>query len=200
MANANRPGGLKPVKYLNGSPWNGQANLYYIGASESALYVGDPVTLSGTGDTNGIAGISIGVAGSAVIGAIVGFVVVEPGVSLVATTLDLTTRYNPASTAGYALVADDPNIIFEIQDGMTSTFIQVTDIGQNLNFLIAAGATTHSDSGTTTATSVAGTQTCNLKLMGMVQRVDNTVGAQYQKVLVKINNHVYSAYTGTASI
>lgn len=200
MANTNRPGGLKPVRYLNGSPWNGQATLYYIGSGEAALYVGDPVTLSGTGDANGVAGISIGVAGSPVVGVLVGFVVAGMSNSLEAPTIDLTTRYNPASTAGYALVADDPNILFEIQDGMTSTFAQITDIGQNTNFLIAAGATTHSDSGTTTATSIAGTQTCNLKIMGMVQRVDNTVGTQYQKLLVLINNHVYRNTEGTASI
>jgi len=199
MANANRPSGLKPVSYLNGAPYTGQARLYSVGASESAMYIGDPVTLSGTADTNGLAGISIGVAGSAIIGSLVGFLVAKPGVSLVATNLDLTVRSLPASTAGFALVADDPNLIFEIQDGQ-STPTAVTDIGRNTNFLIAAGATTYSDSGTTTAATLTDSTTANLKLMGFTQRIDNTVAAAYAKLLVKINNHVYGASTGTAGI
>ena len=46
MANANKPFGLKPVSYLNGSPYNGQARLYSVASGNAtALYVGDPVTL-----------------------------------------------------------------------------------------------------------------------------------------------------------
>jgi hypothetical protein len=200
MANVNRPNGLKPVKYLGGGEWNGQATLYAVDASQSALYIGDPVTLIATStDPNGLANIGIGVAGSAIIGSVVGFLVSKPGVSLVASNIDLTLRYLPASTAGFALVADDPKIIFEIQDGLAAG-TPLADIGQNTNFLVAAGATTHSDSGTTTASTTTGGTTDNLKILGFAQRVDNTPAAQYAKLLVKINNHVYNSSTGTASI
>ena len=201
MANVNRPGGLKPVSYLNGAPYTGQARLYSVPVNSTAMYIGDPVTLSGSADTNGLAGISIGVAGSAVMGVVVGFIVAPPGVSLVATNIDLTIRSIPASATvvQYALVADDPNLIFEIQDGQTVA-TAVTDIGQNTNFLIAAGATTYSDSGTVTAATLTAGTTSNLKLMGFTQRIDNTPGAAYAKLLVKINNHVYGAGTGTAVI
>lgn len=201
MANTNRPGGLKPVSYLNGAPYTGQARLYSVPVSSSAMYIGDPVTLSGSADTNGLAGISIGIAGSAVIGVVVGFVVAPPGVSLVATNIDLTVRSIPvsATVVQYALVADDPNLIFEIQDGQTVA-TAVTDIGQNTNFLIAAGATTYSDSGTVTAATLTAGTTSNLKLMGFTQRIDNSPGSAYAKLLVKINNHVYGAGTGTAVI
>lgn len=201
MANTNRPGGLKPVSYLNGAPYTGQARLYSVPVSSSAMYIGDPVTLSGSADTNGLAGISIGIAGSAVIGVVVGFVVAPPGVSLVATNIDLTVRSIPVSSTvvQYALVADDPNLIFEIQDGQTVP-TAVTDIGQNTNFLIAAGATTYSDSGTVTAATLTAGTTSNLKLMGFTQRIDNSPGSAYAKLLVKINNHVYGAGTGTAVI
>ena len=201
MANTNRPGGLKPVSYLNGAPYTGQARLYSVPVSSAAMYIGDPVTLSGSADTNGLAGISIGIAGSAVIGVVVGFVVAPPGVSLVATNIDLTVRSIPVSSTvvQYALVADDPNLIFEIQDGQTVA-TAVTDIGQNTNFLIAAGATTYSDSGTVTAATLTAGTTSNLKLMGFTQRIDNSPGSAYAKLLVKINNHVYGAGTGTAVI
>lgn len=200
MANVSKPSGLRPVKYLNGAPWNGQATLYYRSTGDAnAIYVGDPVTLSGDGDANGIPGAVLGTAGSAVIGVVVGVVVVQPGVSLVATPLDLTIRNLAASTAGYLLVADDPNIIFEIQEGNTSAMTSA-DIGYNCNFLIAAGATTTSDSGTTTAiAATAATATLNLKLLGLSQRPDNVFGT-YAKWLVKINNHVYGSGTGTAGV
>lgn len=200
MANVNKPKGLTPVSYLNGSPWNGQARRYFATAPAAGLFVGDPVTLSGTGDASGVAGVVIGVAGSAIIGVVVGILPVSAGVSQVAGSLDLTSRSLAANATGYILVADDPNLLFEIQDGMTATFVQVTDIGSNINFLIAAGATAYSDSGTTTSAAVTGATTSNLKIMGMVQREDNQVGVQYQKLLVKINNHAYSAGTGTAVI
>ena len=178
MANENRPSGLKPVSYLNGAPYTGQARLYSVASGNAtAMYIGDPVTLSGTADANGLAGISIGVAGSAIIGVVVGFLVAVPGVSLVAATLDLTVRRIPASTVPTALV----------------------NIGLNTNFLVAAGATTASDSGTTTAATLTDSTTANLKLMGFVQRIDNTPASAYAKLLVKINNHVY-ANTGTAGI
>ena len=200
MANVSKPCGLKPVSYLNGSPYNGQARLYAIDASQAALYVGDPVTLvASSTNAQGLANIGIGVAGSAIIGVIVGFPVATAGVSLVGTTIDLTRRSNAASTAGYALVCDDPNVIFEVQDGLAAG-TPLADIGQNTNFLIAAGATIYSDSGTTSAATTTGGTTDNLKILGFAQREDNTPAAQYAKLLVKINNHVYGASTGTAAI
>ena len=201
MANVNRPGGLKPVSYLNGAPYTSQARLYSVPVNSTALYIGDPVTLSGSADTNGLAGVAIGVAGSAVIGVVVGFLVAPPSVSLVASNIDLTIRSIPASATvvQYALVADDPNLIFEIQDGQTVATALV-DIGRNTNFLIAAGATTYSDSGTVTAATLTDSTTANLKLMGFTQRVDNQPAAAYAKLLVKINNHAYAAGTGTAGI
>ncbi|CAB4240622.1 hypothetical protein UFOVP38_30 [uncultured Caudovirales phage] len=201
MANVNRPGGLKPVSYLSGAPYTGQARLYSVPVNSAALYIGDPVTLTGTADSSGLAGIAIGVAGAAIVGVVVGFLVAPPGPSLVATNLDLTVRsIQPSATAvQYALVADDANIVFEIQDGQT-TPTAIADIGQNTNFLIAAGATVYSDSGTTTAATLTGSTTANLKLIGFTQRVDNTPGSAYAKLLVRINNHVYSAGTGTAVI
>lgn len=200
MANISRPGGLKPVGYLNGSPWNGQARKYYVPVGNAtALYVGDPVTLGGSADAYGVPDVSIGVAGSAIVGVIVGVVVATAGVSLQAATLDLTRRSLPAATEGYVLVADDPSIIFEIQEGNTVA-LTAAEVGLNCNFLIAAGASTVADSQTVTALAApAATATLNLKLLGLAQREDNAFGA-FAKWLVKINNHVYGSSTGTAGI
>ena len=66
MANANKPSGLSPVQYLNGAPLNGQARLYSVAYNYgTAIYIGDPVILSGTSDTNGVAGVTLATAGDA---------------------------------------------------------------------------------------------------------------------------------------
>lgn len=206
MANVSKPAGLKPVGYLNGSPWNGQARLYYVPSTNAtALYVGDPVTrLTASADANGIPSVSIGVAGSAVCGVIVGVVVAKAGVSLQGTTIDLTRRSLPVSTEGYVLVADDPAILFEVEEGTTAgaagTALTASAIGNNANFIILAGASTVGDSGTLLDNATEGTgATLNLKLMSLAQREDNAFGTR-AKWIVKINNHQYGSSTGTAGV
>ena len=53
MANTSRINGFKVVKHLNGSPYNGQANLYYVASAADEILAGDVVKLSGSGDANG---------------------------------------------------------------------------------------------------------------------------------------------------
>lgn len=206
MANISKPCGLKPVSTLTGAPYSGQARMYYVPASNAtALYVGDPVTrLTASADANGVPSVAIGVAGSAICGVIVGVLKVAAGVSLVGSTIDLTSRSLPASTAGYVMVADDPSIIFEVEEGTTAgaagTALTASAIGNNANFIVLAGASTFSDSGTLLDNATeATTATLNLKIMGLAQREDNAFGAR-AKWLVKINNHQYGSHTGTAGV
>lgn len=206
MANTSKPQGLKPVGYINGSPWNGQARMYYVPATNAtALYVGDPVTrLTASADANGVPSVSIGVAGAAVCGVIVGVVVAKAGVSLQGVTLDLTRRSLAATTEGYVLVADDPNIIFEVEEGTTAgaagTALTASAIGNNANFIILAGNSIVSDSGTLLDNATeATTATLNLKILELAQREDNAFGAR-AKWRVLINNHQYKGGTGTAGV
>ena len=203
MANVNKPSGLSPVQYLNGAPWNGQARIYSIAYDyNTALYIGDPVTLSGTSDTNGVAGIVLATAGdaNAIIGAVVGIGRYE---SLMANPNNLNITYYPANGDGntnpwYAMVADDPNIIFEAQDTGTSTALAAADIGLNINLKSGTGNGFISGWGIDDA-SKGGTATYQCKLMGLVRTQNNAFG-QYAKFLVKINNHVYGTGTGTAGV
>jgi hypothetical protein len=206
MANTSKPSGLKPVGYLGGSPWNGQARIYYVPVGNAtALYVGDPVTrLTASADANGVPSVAIGAAGAAICGVIVGVLPTYPGVSLVGTTIDLTRRSLPVSTAGYVLVADDPNTLFEIEEGTTAgaagTALTAAAVGNNANFIVLAGASTVADSGTLLDNATeAVTATLNLKIMGLAQREDNAFGAR-AKWIVKINNHQYGSHTGTAGV
>jgi hypothetical protein len=119
MANTNAPFGLRPVRYLNGAPWNGQVSRYLIPATDgTAYYIGDPVTLAGDAGasgsyvngvyTGGMPTVSIGIAGSTCIGAIVGFEVNPSGLDKPSTAR--------RSVARVALVADDPMIVFHMQE------------------------------------------------------------------------------------
>ena len=201
MANTNRPAGFVPRKYLNGAPWNGQARLYSIAASYgTALYIGDPVISSGTADANGIPGIALGAGSGALRGVIVGLgksrtAMVNPS------NLDIT--YRPASdpSVWYAMVVDDPNVLFEIQEESNGTALAATEIGLNQISLLGAGNgfvsgwQVRSATGATPAT----TATLQLRLMGLVQRPGNEFGA-YAKHLVQINVHELAHGTGAAGV
>lgn len=95
-------------------------------------------------------------------------------------------------------VWDDPQQIFVVQADGADIDAQ-TDIGLNYNIVATAGSTAYkasrmeldSDSGATTST-------LPLKLLGIDERADNALGAQVD-CLVKINNHILAAGTGTES-
>ena len=193
MANANKPQGLAPVSHVLGIPWNQGCHVYYIPSSNnSAFAIGDPVASGGGGDTNGVPSIAIGVAGAALRGAIVGFGRYE---SLMADPSNLDSNVIPATKTHdyYALVADDPFIIFEVQEIGTGTQLTAAEIGLNAN--LVAGANNGYVSGwLLTNTTEATTATLNCKLLGLSRRSDNAFGA-YAKWLVTINNHEFKAGT-----
>lgn len=179
MANVSRINGFRPVKYQSGQAYTGAVTMYQVDATDAtALGVGDMVKLDGTASTAGIRGVTRATLSAPVIGAIVGFVV-DP------TALN-TPQYRTASTLRYALVADDPDLLFEAEANATCT---VSLLGNNCELTIAAASTVTGLSAMQVDMSVTGTtNTSALKLVEIVQRSDNTVGT-YNKVLVKINNH-----------
>ncbi len=193
MANTNAPFGLRPVRYLNGAPWNGQVSRYLIPSTDgTAYFIGDPVTLAGDAGasgsfvngvpTGGMPTVSIGIAGSTCIGAIVGFEV-NPAA--------LDKIYRPASTAMVALVADDPNIIFHIQEANSGTAWTSAEVGLNANFVAASGSTVTGYSAYVADNSTeAATSTLNLKILRLAQFETNDYGvAAIWEVL--LNNHAF---------
>lgn len=192
MPNLNAPRGFVPSRYLNGASWNGQTNLYYIPAADGSAYApGDVVKSAAVSDANGVMGIQKAAGTDVVRGVIVGFMVAAPyGVNLQAPALDLSIQTVPAakSRAYYALVVDDPSVIFEVQDDGLSA-LTAAAVNKNASFTVAnpSGIAQNSASVLNTA-SVATTNTLNLKIMGLVQRDDNAFGVN-AKWLVKFNLH-----------
>lgn len=186
MANADTPAGATPVAHRNGAAYNGSFNVYSVAAGDgTALYIGDFVKLAGTGQTlNGrvLQDVTRAATGDVIVGVVVG---VKPD------TQD-SLRYRAASTAREVYVADNPDLVFEIQEGSSGTALTANDIGLNINFVVGSGSTVTGLSGTQLDNSTeATTNTLDLHLMKPVAREDNAIGYSC-KWLVTINRHQYS--------
>lgn len=189
MANANTPFGLRPVRHRNGAPYNGAARKYYVPASDgTALYLGDPVIVNGSADADGVPGCirATAAGGNYITGVVVG-VMLETQAS---------TIYRAASTARYVLVADDPDLLFEIQEDAVGGALAAADIGLNADLVAGTGSTYTGQSGFQLDTSTkATTNTLQLRILEVTQRADNEFTAN-AKVLVAINLHSQRNLTG----
>ena len=196
--NENRPSGLKPVGNTRNTQYNGSTRLYAIQASDvNAFAIGDPVVSVAAGaDSRGVPFVTLAAATGSIRGVIVGLFDTYPGI---AKTDDLNRIIRTAGAkpqVWYAMVDDDPDTLFEIQEVGTGTALTLADVGLNAN--LSVGANNGFISGYQLSNvGAAVTATLQLRLMGLVQRQDAFVGP-FAKWLVKINNHELSA--GTAGI
>lgn len=199
MANLNKVMGLSPVKYLNGADWDGRGSVYSILTTEgNLLSVGDPVKLGGSADVNGVPNVVQATAGATAVGVLIAVGTNPNGPFINPNNLAVTQAPATKTAVYYALVVDDPNVIFEIQEGGASTALLVTDVGQNADFVAAAAATGTFVSGFYLDNNAHDTtSTRNLKILRLAPRVDNALGL-YAKWWVLLNNHSFR--TGVAGI
>jgi hypothetical protein len=187
MANPDIVRGLVPVGYVGGAPYNGAFREYSVAAGNgTAIYVGDPVTAAGVGTAQTINGkVMLDVVQAATGDIITGVVVgVKPDT---ATSLP----YRAASTQRVLYVADDPDLLFEIQEVSGGTALTANDLGLNANFVVGSGSTVTGYSGVELNNSgEANTNTLDLKLIGFKNAPDNAIG-EHAKWLVRINRHRY---------
>lgn len=186
MANVDTPFGLRPVRDVSGMVYNGAVNMYSTAAGNAtAIFIGDPVTLAGTSQTiNGrvYADVAQSVTGGVMVGVVVGVLPI---------TQD-STVYRAASTQRLLMVADDPDLLLEIQEVSGGTPLTANDIGLNANFVVAAGSTVTGYSGVELNNATeAVTATLDLKIVGFSNREGNEIG-EHAKWLVRINRHQYS--------
>lgn len=203
MANTSRVFGFKPVKHFSGAPYNGQANIYEVSASETVpIGVGDFVVRSTNASTSGLVTVKSlsahatdanDVTAGVIVGSVVGVLnsKLNPDGKMSAGSIALDTpQYVPAGTAAYVLVADSPDIIFETQS--TASFA-LADIGLNADVGVLAVASGLSVTGTSgmyvNATSPTASATRPVHVVGYVKRVDNEAPAAYNKLLVQITTH-----------
>ena len=219
MANVNAPHGMQPVGNTSGVPYSGGANLYWIPSTDAlAYYVGDLVTTIGTtggSDTNGVPQVQRAANGAVTSqqlrGVIVGVQVAPIGVGVGKTqggNVNLNVSFVPATKANdfYVWVADDPNLVFEIQGDNAGTLNPATGAGGgtlfgNAGYTQAAPSNSNgplSGSLLTTA-SINTTSTLPLKIVGTPSRpnVDFTANTPFY---VMINTHELGHGPGTTAV
>ncbi len=215
MALTNMPRGLTPVGTVTGAAFNESGRLYAIPTSDTSnsYAIGDIVGIAVGSDTNGVPYVAKYATGSAPLplGVIVGVRVADPGVSLVAANLDLTTTYINAGTrtaVRYVYVVDDPNVIFQVQSDATG--IKGNQMHNLCTATITASVTLtgYSPFSTTVVTGPTATNTVYssasntlFQIIGAPQdpvtqgalgAVATTVAVPYVNVLVKWNQHQYA--------
>jgi len=132
--------GLIPTRHLSGAPYNGQFNEYVHLANDSAaIFIGSPVKLTGIASPSGVESafknlptVAVGTAGAALVGVCVG---VKP------VTGD-SAVYCVGSTLRTIYVADDPDLLFEIQEDAAGGAIALASAGLNANMTSESGNTT----------------------------------------------------------
>lgn len=222
VTNQNKPQGLTPVRYLNGADWTGQASWYFIPqADANAYWPGDLVSpVVGADTIAGLPTITLTVAASSTIvaGVAIAFGASPLGQSqrggpLIQPT-NLTLLNVPAVKAAtqnyFALVVDDPMVVFMVQEtgaGTTpGTALTQTSSTKNASFVYAAPAAGVAVSGTTLDNGISSGHTPQtvatvtngyfLRMLGLAQVYDpqlvnyNSFGL-YAKWLVKLNNHQF---------
>lgn len=185
MANQNAPYGLKAVRYVSGSPFNGGTNPYSTATGDgTALFPGDLVKLAGTSQTiNGVVypDVTRAATGDVIVGV----------VDSVQPVTFQSTIYREASTQRILNIVDDPNVLFSAQEVNSGTPLAANDIGLNIDFVVGSGSTVTGLSGTTLNNGTeATTNTLDLKIIGFLNNGSNAIGAAAQWV-VRINRHQY---------
>ena len=223
FVNTLKPAGLSPLRYLNAAKYDGKGQMYCVLAADvNPYYVGDLVAPISGGDPNGIPSMTLAAAGGIAVGVVVAIGTLNAGTGYKVpggpyiNPLNLNVVNRPAGAQPqiyYALVSDDPNIIYEIQEGGTATNLTTAVCNKNANILYAApaagGIPVPVISGTTLDGGSVGTGAgLNLKILRLTQRIDNhfatappslPTGGGGQKWEVLINNHVYRAGTAGTS-
>lgn len=181
MANIDAPSGFRPVRHLDGSPYNGATRMMLFAAADAtACFVGDVVIVAGSAGTVGqtVNGIDVegimtvtratsGTVGQSIAGVVVGFL---PDVA----TPDLMLKHRAASTLRLAMVCTDMSVVYEVQEDADTTPLAAVDIGLNISFTTTAGSTTTGISAMELDSSAkATTSTLPFKLIGLVKKPNN---------------------------
>lgn len=175
MANTDAAFGFRPIKHLNGAPWNGKVNTYYIPATDStATFRGDAVKSAGSATADGMyPTVAQATAAAAIRGVVIGFSD-QPYIAI--NQDDLLESYRPASVARYAFVVDDPDVIFEIQEDSVDNSITAAMVGLSTDITVGTGSTTTGLSAMELDSSDTATAAGQCKILRAVNRLDNALG------------------------
>lgn len=188
------PYGLKPVKMLDNSPYNGATRQYRIASAYGTnIFCGDAVKLV----TGGTVERDTADAAMTPIGVFMGCTYTDPSTSQIT-----FKQYWPASTVAsdaMAYVVDDPNVLFKVavvSSGTTIADLAITDIGANLQMVDNTGSTVTGNSKIAVDDTSATTATFPLRVVDVVTDT-KTSSTAFPEVLVKWNaGHMLTNTTG----
>jgi hypothetical protein len=186
MANVDKAFGLRPLGNLSATGAQKQYGYVIADNQSGAIYQGDLVTLVGGFLVRYVSGTH-----ATAVGVFNGCSYVDP-----TTGKPTWKNYYPGSvniTSGQILadVIDDPNQLFLIQ---ADEDIVQADIGQNAAVAYTAGSNiTGISAMELDSSTILTTNTLVLKIVGLYNAPNNTIGENFAQVVVKINAHQYGS-------
>jgi hypothetical protein len=195
MANADTPFGLKPYRYINGTPWDGKVSMYYVSATDATrIGRGDPVKLMGSADSTGkYPTVARATTGGRFVGVAVGFGNNANGFF---DYTNLSRAYRPASTAMYVAVVDDPNVVFLCQEDSATGALAATNVSGNADLVIGNCATGNGLSiSEVDSSSFTSSTSAQVRLLRLANMEGNAIGSQ-AKWEVLILEHQLRTATG----
>ena len=181
MANTVRPHGLRPVRYRNNAPYQGQSNSYLTATDSGAIYLGDVVSFNSSGQ------VTLFASGKLPLGVMVGREVDRD---------QFNRKYVPANTQATVHIADDPNVVFQVQVATGVSAIDTSAVGKLNDLVLTTGdATTgHSRvtlSGASTLTTATAATSAQVRIYRVVDSPDNTATDANGEVWVTFAEHVH---------
>jgi len=199
MANPSVFGGLRPVRFLSGAPYNAAGGLRGRAFDATfALAVGDPVEAAGDSDADGTPHFKRAVAAGPIDGVIAGFLA-TPGQKLNVHLRDGPRTIAATATAsegGLVLVATDPDLVFEIMEDAVGGALTSTASFLHADLALAAPDSVNGISKVQLDSSTAGADTTGtkaVKILALVTAPDNAFGAN-AKWEVTINKTAYRSF------
>lgn len=203
MANPTGAFGLRPVRYLDGTPWNGGVmKCYHSASNATGLYIGDPVRLDDAAADKMSTALyqtvekSEGTDGIIIWGVVVG---IEPNP-------DYPNRmYLPVSTEGYVYcVRAADNLVFHIRDDGGVVPTGASFVGMNAVCIANTSGSTVTglsgmmlDAGTTADPRVD--QSYPLYIIGMANIPDNSLAINaIWEVLINTNDNATGRILGVS--
>lgn len=177
MANVDNAFGLRPLRDANGAPYNGSGSLYHVAVGDAQVIApGDPVIVTGTAEAGGVPTVTRATDGATerITGVMLGLSQGNSGLDGTGGFTHDSAQNTVTLTSQFILVEDNPKTVYEAQ---CSAGFAVTDVSANADLLAAASPSDGKSGWEVDSSTFAVGATLQVKVLRLVQREDNEVGA-----------------------
>lgn len=194
MSATAKPYGFRPINLLGGQQNSGGFRLYKIASGyATGIFYGDLVEFVASAGT---IQKSTGTTAVTPVGVFMGVEYMSAAQGLLQRNQWTASTTVPTGTTAWAYVADDPDMLFELQASAT---LGQNAIGTNAAIVQGAGSTATGISGVTlNAATIATTATLPVRIVDYVRRPGSALGDSFTDVIVRLNTHFNRAVLGIA--